>query len=270
MAWVSVHDNVRGGKLRELAKELDTTQEEALGTLVLLWLWGLNNADKTGKLVNADKNDVSEPFSRKLTDKVAPATIADILIKTGWMDESENGSLYIHDWWQWQEQWYKAVDRREKDAKRKAAERQKLKFGSIPTMQAAESQDEPMQMGMEGLVSQPEAPAAGKKPASKYTIGFEEFWKIYPRKVDKGSAYKKYIARRNDGLSDDDLIAAAKAYAEQCKKLRTEVEYIKHAKTFLADTLPFEEFIPKERIEQEPKPTDPNYNPYAEFGGDDI
>lgn len=47
MAWVSVHDNVIGGKLRELAKEIGRTQEEALGILVSLWLWGLNNADKT-------------------------------------------------------------------------------------------------------------------------------------------------------------------------------------------------------------------------------
>ena len=28
MAWVSVHDNVMGGKLRELAKEIGCTQEE--------------------------------------------------------------------------------------------------------------------------------------------------------------------------------------------------------------------------------------------------
>ena len=41
MAWVSVHDNVIGGKLRELAKEINCTQEEALGILVSLWLWGL-------------------------------------------------------------------------------------------------------------------------------------------------------------------------------------------------------------------------------------
>lgn len=54
MAWVSVHDNVIGGKLRELAKEIGCTQEEALGILVSLWIWGLNNADKYGKLMSAD------------------------------------------------------------------------------------------------------------------------------------------------------------------------------------------------------------------------
>ena len=51
VAWVSVHDNVIGGKLRELAKEMGCTQEEALGILVSLWIWSLNNADKDGKFI---------------------------------------------------------------------------------------------------------------------------------------------------------------------------------------------------------------------------
>ena len=44
--WISVHDNVIGGKLRKLAKEIGCSQNEALGLLIRLWLWGLNNADK--------------------------------------------------------------------------------------------------------------------------------------------------------------------------------------------------------------------------------
>lgn len=47
MAWVSVHDNVIGGKLRELAKEIGCTQEEALGILVSLWIWGLTTPTST-------------------------------------------------------------------------------------------------------------------------------------------------------------------------------------------------------------------------------
>ena len=65
MAWVSVHDNVIGGQLRELAKEIGCTQEEALGILVSLWIWGLNNADKYGKLMSADREDVLDAFSVK-------------------------------------------------------------------------------------------------------------------------------------------------------------------------------------------------------------
>ena len=103
MAWVSVHDNVIGGKLRELAKEIGCTQEEALGILVSLWIWGLNNADKDGKLMSADREDVLEAFSVKLVSGLK-VDIVDTLVKTRWMDEPEPGVLYIHDWDQWQEQ----------------------------------------------------------------------------------------------------------------------------------------------------------------------
>ena len=118
MAWVSVHDNVIGGKLRELAKEMGCTQEEALGILVSLWIWSLNNADKDGKLMSVDREDVLEAFSMKLVSGLK-VDLVDTLVKTRWMDEPEPGVLYIHDWDQWQEQWYKAMERREKDAKKK-------------------------------------------------------------------------------------------------------------------------------------------------------
>ena len=69
MAWISVHDHVVGGKLRELAKDIGCSQKEALGILVSLWLWGLNNADQTGKLRSCDKSDVAEAvFSNGLSE----------------------------------------------------------------------------------------------------------------------------------------------------------------------------------------------------------
>ena len=39
MAWISVHEQVIGKKLRSLAKEIGCSQNEALGLLVRLWLW---------------------------------------------------------------------------------------------------------------------------------------------------------------------------------------------------------------------------------------
>ena len=51
MAWISVHEQVIGGKLRNLAKEIGCSQNEALGLLIRLWLWGINNANKEGFIV---------------------------------------------------------------------------------------------------------------------------------------------------------------------------------------------------------------------------
>lgn len=77
-------------------------------------------------------------------------------------------------------------------------------------------------------------------------------------------AYKKYLARRKDGYSDAELMIAAKNYAAQCKKFRTEKQYIKHPKTFLSDALPFLEFIPKNPVTV--AVTVQSDNPYAEWG----
>ena len=79
-----------------------------------------------------------------------------------------------------------------------------------------------------------------------YSDNFEEFWKIYPRKDDKGMAYKKYKARLKNGFSPEQLRLAANNYAEMCRRNRTEKQFIKQGKTFLSDTTPFVDFLPKE------------------------
>ncbi|WP_278941176.1 hypothetical protein [Anaerotruncus colihominis] len=267
MAWVSVHDNVIGGKLRELAKEIGCTQEEALGILVSLWLWGLNNADKDGKLMSADKEDVLEAFSARLVGNLK-VDIVDTLVKTRWMEEPEPGVLYIHDWDQWQEQWYKAMERREKDAKRKAESRKRksaVRTSPADAVKKAARTPEPKPDSTEGTTPVKGEEAQNQPEAPKYAPPFEAFWSAYPRKVDKGEAYKKYRARRNDGYSDEELFEAAKAYALQCKKQKTDKQYIKHPKTFLSDSLPFLDFLPKKTTPPEAQ-VQQNGNPFDEWG----
>ena len=100
---------------------------------------------------------------------------------------------------------------------------------------------------------------------SEYTSAFTEFWEAYPKKIGKGEAYKKYKARRNDGYSDEELLSAAKNYAFQVKKQKTDKQYIKHPKTFLSDALPFLDFISKKE-EQHQIETVPNgKNPFENW-----
>lgn len=263
MAWVSVHDNVIGGKLRELAKEIKCTQEEALGILVSLWLWGLNNADKDGRLMSADREDVLEAFSVKLVSGLK-VDIVEVLVKTRWMDEPEPGALYIHDWDQWQKQWYKAMELREKDAKRKAESR-RAKSSTIE--QAEEGEQECfLQPEPENGIPKEESETPRSQPEEpKYAPAFNQFWDAYPRKIGKGEAYKKYKTRRRDGYSDEELLGAAKAYAIQCRKSKTEKEFIKHPKTFLSDNLPFLDYLPKKEPEP-PAPPNGNQSVQNPFG----
>lgn len=124
MAWIAVHEQVDGAKLRQLKKAIGCSKLEALGILVKLWLWGLDNADRDGELKSADRVDIAEVFAFDLSKKITPDTVVDALIKTGWIDV-DGDRLFLHDWTDWQDQWYKALDKREKDKMRKRTEAEK-------------------------------------------------------------------------------------------------------------------------------------------------
>lgn len=243
MAWISVHESVVGAKLRLFAKELNASQNEALGLLITLWLWGIHNADRYGKIVGATKSDVAKVIYSGLNDKLNPIDSVDALIKTNWIDIDEDG-LYIHDWNEWQKQWYKAIDVRDKDRERKRKE--KLRQNESDSSKKTEK-----------------ASSADKQTDKAYSTDFEDFWNVYPRKVGKGEAYKKYLARLNDGWSPEQLLQSAKKYRSQVVNERTEEKYIKHAKTFLSENTPFADYLTKTE-RQASKPAEEE-NPYASW-----
>lgn len=120
--------------------------------------------------------------------------------------------------------------------------------GGRPRKNAEEQPNRPvLEQGTEE--KQNEKPA---KKVNSYPKNFEEFWAVYPRKDEKGVAYAKYAARIKDGYSPEELLQAATAYADQCKRLRTEKQFTKQAKTFLSDKAPFADFL-KNDIKQEPE-----------------
>lgn len=82
-----------------------------------------------------------------------------------------------------------------------------------------------------------------------HSDSFEEFWKNYPRKDNKGGAYKKYKARINSGFTPDELLEACKNYAEECKAENRDKKYIKMGQTFLSDTTPFVDYLRKGDID---------------------
>ena len=85
-----------------------------------------------------------------------------------------------------------------------------------------------------------------------YNAHFQDFWDAYPRKVDKKRAYKCYQARIKEGFSEEEMLLAAQAYSEECKKEHRDSKYIKHPATFLSVDTPFAEYIKK----AEPKKDD--------------
>lgn len=254
--WISVHDNVIGGKLRKLAKEIGCSQNEALGLLIRLWLWGLNNADKEGKLIEADLEAIADVLSVGLDKQYDSEDAVNALVATEWID-MVGEDIYIHDWTEWQMQWNKLKELQEQNAERQRRWRNKKR-----EMANADAAPSPKTKPEE--LKEPNKPKAEKKP-SGYIPAFEEFWKSYPRKVGKGEAYKKYQARLRDGYSEEELLEAAINYAAKCASEKTEDKYIKHAKTFLSDTLPFTDYIrPKQQSQEEPQGNDEE-NPFGKY-----
>ncbi len=247
MAWISVDQKLIGGKLRKLYKAIGCSQNEAVGILIGLWLWGIDNAGKDGLIVSADREDIEEFIQSGLSANLDPRDVVRSLIETGWIDY-EDGHYYIHDWQDWNRYYTKYVEEKEKHAERMRRYREK-QYSQAPLETAPSVQ--------EGKTE--------KKGAKRHNYGteFEEFWSIYPRKDDKGEAFAKYSARRKDGFSAEELKAAAESYKKQCEQRHTEKQYIKQAKTFLGVSLPFTQFIPKE---PEPEQQESG-NPFRRNGG---
>lgn len=223
MAWVSVHEKITGRKLRSLAKEIGCSQNECIGLLIRLWLWGLNNADKTGRIIDADREDVADVLAVGLEKNIDTLDVVKAMINVGWIDD-EDGILYLHDWAEWQRQWYKYSETHEKDRVRKRVPKKDEEAGTEEYQESV----------------------TGREPTqdtTKYGFGFLDFWEAYPRKTGKAEAYAKYKARLNDGWSEKQLLSAAHRYADECKAEHTEMKYIKHAKTFLSDKMPFTDYL---------------------------
>ena len=84
-----------------------------------------------------------------------------------------------------------------------------------------------------------------------YTCDFEDFWKAYPRKIDKKRAFKFWNARLKEKHNPENMIFAAINYAQYCKQNNTETRYIKHPSTFIGPSKSFEEFIKPIQEERE-------------------
>ncbi len=85
-----------------------------------------------------------------------------------------------------------------------------------------------------------------EKPAKRqgtYETEFEQFWFVYPRRVEKQGAYKAWIARLKEGVTPDILINASQNYAISCRENGIENRFIKHAKTFLGPSKPYEDYV---------------------------
>ncbi len=289
MAWISVHDTINGPKLRDLCSRLRCAPAFAKGVLDALWLWGLNNADKYGLILNADEYDVEMLMTSEIDNRRADKEIADAicieLIDRGYCDDDSRadatkiimqtiqefraspeevvsalvdcgyidknaGKLYLHDWDVWQKDWYAYKERRQKDAERKR--------------RTASADDQ--STDDESSEAEQDKPEQGNKARGRteYTADFVKFWDVYPRRKDKQLAYEKFAARLKDGFSAEEMIKAAEAYAAECHRNHTAEQYIKHPKVFIGPHLCFLEYLPKDERQKKSNETGNPYDDWVE------
>lgn len=223
---------------------------------MFIWLWGLENADKYGRLKEADDDDIAEAISG--TTDIPCSKVVEALFETEWLDKID-GATYLHDWDVWQEQWYKAKDRREADKLRKRNDRKAQKN------QKPEIVEENPEKIIKPQLPKPEEPKK-TEAKSKFSTDFEVLWKIYPRHVGKAEAYEKYKARLKDGWSKEQLLEATEGYAAQVKRLGTQQEYIKHGRTFFGPNTPFVDFLKNKGSLVESLPEDQLFeNPFEGY-----
>lgn len=183
MAWISVWQETDGPKLRKLSKALETCKAEALGILCFLWFWGMNNADETGKVLEADREDIEDAL--QAVTKINSEKVVDALFSAGWLDERD-GHIFLHDWDTWQEQWYKLQRERKTNAERMRRKRSELRERAGPEAPPPEDPPEepvgkteapaPPKEGEEGEL--PPKPPKKKKYAEFVSMTEEEYGKL--------------------------------------------------------------------------------------------
>lgn len=79
-------------------------------------------------------------------------------------------------------------------------------------------------------IATPKAPVKAKK-SSGYTDDFENFWRTYPRRIEKKSAFKAWKGALKKGATADEITAGAARYAKY--RAGEPEQYTKHPSTWL-------------------------------------
>ncbi len=78
-----------------------------------------------------------------------------------------------------------------------------------------------------------------------YRDEFERFWSAYPRKSGKKAAFREYQSIRKEGrYSSDDLLNAARNYAKECRKNKTDKRLLRYASSFLGKMGAYADYLP--------------------------
>lgn len=174
-------------------KILESMKDGYLYSNILLKLY-LKSLSNSGRLMYRNVIPYTPEILATLTGhQVGTVEKAlDVFKKLDLIEMLDNGAIYMMDIQNFIGQSSSEADRQREYYNRMKAEKEALAGESTETPELPEPKE-------------PVLPAEQKsnKAIGNYTTDFEELWEVYPRKVDKGQAYKKYKARLEDGFSHE-------------------------------------------------------------------
>jgi hypothetical protein len=103
-----------------------------------------------------------------------------------------------------------------------------------------------------------------KRERQQYPDEFNDLWKVYPRKLNKGGAYKSYLATLKRGVPHGDLMASAVAYAA-ARKGESE-QYTMHGATFFGPNERWRDFLPADKAPEFDRVAAMIYDDWDEYG----
>lgn len=111
MAWIQVHQQLKDHrKLLAAADELEIEPPHMLGLLTSFWLWALDNAP-SGSLEGISNRNIA----RAAQWNKEPDAFVEAMKSAGFLDITEDGTLEIHDWYEYAG---KLIDQREAEKQR--------------------------------------------------------------------------------------------------------------------------------------------------------
>lgn len=106
MAWIQVHQQLKDHrKLLAAADDLEIEPAHMLGLLISFWLWALDNTPG-GSLEGISNRNIA----RAAQWNGNPDALAEAMKNAGFLDKNDDGTLEIHDWYEYTG---KLIDQRE-------------------------------------------------------------------------------------------------------------------------------------------------------------
>jgi hypothetical protein len=230
MAWIEVHQSLfTHRKTLELADVLELPEVYVAGHLVALWSWSLDNAP-----------DGILPTSPRIVARAAqwsgdPGQLVDALLEVGYLD-MEGANLCIHDWAMYAG---RLVEKRKANAERMRQAREANKaltdkerathVQRTSSARAGATVPNPTQPNSTNPPPTPQGEAVSAAEAN-FLDFFDEFWQLYPKKVQKPAAMR--AARRIAARDRDNVVEACRHYAVSSRVVRG---YAKDPPGFLKD-----------------------------------